>query len=134
MGYSDGKKSADVLWWVFFGGVSPEKGGLGSSYAEVVCGAITSSGKISVASRPMAEVRELDLMPMSLFRDKEVLREAVNCSDLEEKPPVLMEKRSRNRCLEGGSKGRKMRSLRFPRFWKNLLDFLRPWPKSLGWD
>jgi hypothetical protein len=76
VGSSDGKKLQTSSGGHSFG-VSPEKGGLGSSYAKVVRGAVTSSGKISASPRSMAEVRKLDLMPMSLFRDEENLREAV---------------------------------------------------------
>lgn len=42
-----------------------------SSYAEVVWRAVGSSVKILATSVLMAEMRELDLLLMSLFRDEE---------------------------------------------------------------
>jgi hypothetical protein len=62
-------------------GVSPGKGGVSSSYAEVVPGAVGSSVKISATPVQMAEMHELDLLPTSLFRDVEDLRVVVNCFD-----------------------------------------------------
>jgi hypothetical protein len=74
-------------------GVSPEKGGVISSYAEMVRGAVGSSVKISATPVPMVEMHELDLMPVSLIRDEEDMRVAVNCFNLEEKSPGLIEKK-----------------------------------------
>jgi hypothetical protein len=42
-----------------------------SSYTEVVHGAVGSSVKISAMPMPMVEMCELDLLPVSLFRDEE---------------------------------------------------------------
>jgi hypothetical protein len=104
-------------------GASPDKGGLFLSYTEVVRGAVGSSVKILATLVPMADMRELDLLPMSLFRDEEDMRVAVNCFDLEEKSPGLREKELKIRSL-GGGKVRKMK-LEFPRFLKKLLGLLR---------
>jgi len=104
-------------------GVSPEKGGVVSSYTEVVCGAIGFSFKIPATPMPMAEMHKLDLLPMSLFRDEEDLRVAVNCFDLEEKSPRLMEKKQEIQS-HGGDKVRKMK-LEYPRFWNKFLELLR---------
>jgi hypothetical protein len=109
-------------------GVSPEKGGVISSYAEVVRGVVGSSVKISATPVLMAEMRELDLLPMSLFRAKEDMRVAVNCFDLEEKSPGLMEKKQKIQS-DGGGKDRKMK-LEYPRFWEKLLRLLR---SDLDW-
>jgi len=73
--------------------VSPKKGGVISSYAEVVRGAIGSPVKISSTPVPKAEMHELDLLLVSLFRDEEDMRVAVKHFDLEEKLPELMEKK-----------------------------------------
>jgi hypothetical protein len=59
-----------------------------SSYTEAVRGAVGSSIKISATPVPMAEIRQLDLLPMSLFRDEEDMRVVVNCFDLEKSPGV----------------------------------------------
>jgi hypothetical protein len=103
--------------------VSPEKSGVILSYAEVVHGAVGSSVKISARLVPMAEMRELDLLLMSLFRDEEDMRVVVNCFDSEEKSPGLMEKKHKIRS-HGSGKVRKMK-LEYPRFWKKLLELLR---------
>jgi hypothetical protein len=102
--------------------VSFEKGGVVSSYAEVVRGTVGSSGKFSATTEPMAEMHEMDLLPMSLFRDEEDLRVAVNCFDMEKKTPGLKEKFSTNR-NHGGGKRRKLK-LENSRLWKNLLGHL----------
>jgi len=71
----------------------------------------------------MAEMHEMDLLPLSLFRDEEHLRVAVKCFDLEKKTLGLKEKFLTNR-NHGGSKRRKLK-LENSRLWKNLLGHLR---------
>jgi hypothetical protein len=88
-GSSEGKELQNSSVGHSFG-ASPEKGGVFSSYAEVVRGAVGSFVKISATLVPMAEMRELDLLPMLLFRDEDDMRVAVNCFDLE-KSSGLME-------------------------------------------
>jgi hypothetical protein len=68
-----------------------------SSYAEVVRGVVGSSVKIWAMPVQMAEKCELDLLPMSLFRDEGDLRVAVNDFDLEEKSLGFMEAASLGR-------------------------------------
>jgi hypothetical protein len=82
-----------------------------SSYAEVVRGAVGSPIKISAMSVPKAEMRELDLLPVTLFSDKEDMKVAGNSIDLE----LLgtMEKKQQVRS-HGGGKVRKMK-LEYPR-------------------
>jgi len=89
----------------------------------VVHGAVGSLVNILATLMPKAEMHELDLLPVSLFRDEEDMRVVVNCFDLEEKLPGLMEKKKQTRC-HGGGKVRKMK-LEFHRFWKKLLRRLR---------
>jgi hypothetical protein len=103
-------------------GVSPEKGGVFSSYAKVVRGAVGSPIKISATPVPMAEMHELDLLPVSLFKDEEDMRVVVNYFDLE-KSLRLMEKKQKIQSQRGG-KVRKIK-LEDPRFWKKLLGLLR---------
>jgi hypothetical protein len=55
----------------------------------------------------MVKMIELGLLPMSLFRDKEDMREEVNYFDLEEKSLGLLEKKLKIRS-HGGGKVRKM--------------------------
>jgi hypothetical protein len=83
-----------------------------SSYAEVVRGAVGSPIKISAMSVPKAEMRELDLLPVTLFSDKEDMKVAGNSIDLE-KLLGTMEKKQQVRS-HGGGKVRKMK-LEYPR-------------------
>lgn len=81
-GSSEGKELQNSSGGHSFG-VSHEKGGVISSYAEMVRGAVGSFVKISATPVPMAEMHELDMMLVSLIRDEEDMRVAVNCFNLE---------------------------------------------------
>jgi hypothetical protein len=107
----------------FLSGVRTKKGGVASSYAEAVRGTTGFSAKIAASSRPKAEMCELDLLPMSRFRDEEDLRVAMDCFDMEVKTSGLMEKKSTIRSY-GGGKTRTLK-LNSPSFWKVLLGVLR---------
>jgi len=87
------------------------------SYTEAVRGIAGVSTEISAMSGPKTEMREMNLLPMSLCRVEEDLRVAVDCFELMEKITRLTEKKST-------SWSREM-NLDNPRFSKVLLRLLK---------
>jgi hypothetical protein len=99
-----------------------KKGGVAMSYMEAVRGMAGLFTKISTTSGPKTEMRELDLLPMSLCRVEEVLKVVVDCFELVEKITRLTEMKSTS-WSDGGGKSRDM-NLDNPRFSKVLLGLL----------
>jgi hypothetical protein len=104
-GSSEGKELQNSFGGHSFG-VSPEKGGVISSYAEVVRGVVDSPVKISATPVLMAEMHELDLMSVSLFRDEEDMRVAVNFFDWRRSYRVYWRRDNRSRVVAAAKLGR----------------------------
>jgi hypothetical protein len=107
----------------FFFEARTKKGGVAMSYTEAVRGIAGVSTEISAMSGPKTEMREMNLLPMSLCRVEEDLRVAVDCFELMEKITRLTEKKSTSWSY-GGGKSREM-NLDNPRFSKVLLRLLK---------